>query len=162
MTAGSNQITRSSQESTLTVPAQTWLQIKNNTYDPVFCGCGLPDHLILPKGSPEGTVYDLFVMLTPGDEDAVEDTNIDVPFECQAAPVWCTHYGRKYPDAKPMGYPFDRLPFSVQSGNSSRMVRNLDEYVKEIPNMQYIPVNMHMFPININHYRLYYAGKYNN
>ena len=42
-----------------------------------FCGCGWPDHMLLPKGTPEGMRFDLFVMISNyADEDIGQ--NIDM------------------------------------------------------------------------------------
>lgn len=41
-----------------------------------FCGCGWPQHMLLPKGTPDGTEYDLFVMISDYDQDRVDSTNL--------------------------------------------------------------------------------------
>ncbi len=70
--AGSNTIQRRSIESTLTIPFQ--FTFRNEDAIPltsgeaaqnfIFCGCGWPDHLLIPKGTPDGLLCDLFVILT--------------------------------------------------------------------------------------------------
>ena len=139
MNSGKSRIVWSSKDSALTLPARTWLEIKNNTFDEDYCGCGLPHHLLLPKGTLEGKIYDLFVMLTRGEDDAVEDDSTVEP-ACLSKPIWCVNYPKKYEDAKPMGYPFDRQPYSVKDGNSTRKVKDLEEYITGIPNMHVIQV----------------------
>jgi hypothetical protein len=36
-----------------------------------FCGCGWPQHMLIPKGSPEGMPCELFVMISNYDDDKV-------------------------------------------------------------------------------------------
>jgi hypothetical protein len=36
-----------------------------------FCGCGWPDHMLIPKGNAEGLPCDLFVMVSNFAEDRV-------------------------------------------------------------------------------------------
>lgn len=36
-----------------------------------FCGCGWPHHMLIPKGLPEGLVFQLFVMITNFEDDRV-------------------------------------------------------------------------------------------
>jgi tyrosinase len=138
---GRGRIVRSSKSSTVTLPAQSWLRIQNNLLDPNYCGCGLPSHLLLPKGTAQGRVYDLFVMLTSGEEDAVVDPEAERPEACQNAPVWCNNYPKLYPDGKPMGYPFDRRPYSVTEGNSTRPVADLEEFMAGVGNMRAVQVS---------------------
>lgn len=38
-----------------------------------FCGCGWPQHMLLPKGSPEGVIFDIFVMVSDYEQDRVDD-----------------------------------------------------------------------------------------
>lgn len=79
MRAGSNTITRKSENSSLTVPfEQTFrsldsidLSSANSAENFVFCGCGWPQHMLLPKGTPEGLLSDLFVMITDNQQDRV-------------------------------------------------------------------------------------------
>jgi len=68
------------------------------------CGCGWPHHLLLPRGTPDGMDFDIFVMVTNGDEDAVFEKEHN-PFEsqCRPSPIYCGIWNRKYPDARPMG-----------------------------------------------------------
>lgn len=86
--------------------------------------------MLLPKGTPGGMVFDLFMMVTNGDEDAVQQSWRGEQ-ACIAAPLYCGISNQRYPDSKPMGYPFDRLPYSTNQG----IVSNLDEYVNGIMNM---------------------------
>ncbi|GFR13155.1 hemocyanin A chain [Trichonephila clavata] len=70
-----------------------------------FCSCGWPQHLLVPKGSNKGMVFDLFVMITDGEKDKVPSSGKKV---CNDALSYCGVLGEKYPDKRAMGYPFDR------------------------------------------------------
>jgi hypothetical protein len=72
-------------------------------------------------------------MITPLAEDKVEDNNQiynQIYNQCQNAPIWCPNHETKYPDPKPMGYPFDRMPYTLDENDT------LEDYVKRIPNMK--------------------------
>jgi len=96
--------------------------------------------MLLPKGTPGGMAFDLFMMVTNAAEDAVRQTSTTQQ-SCIAAPLYCGISNQLYPDAKPMGYPFDRLPYSV----SQRVVPNLDEYIRGITNMATTQVRTERF-----------------
>lgn len=82
---GQNNIRRRSTESTVTIPFERSFRRIGAKYTPTdsaaladfqICGCGWPQHMLLPKGSTEGTEYDLFVMITNYDDDTVnQDPN---------------------------------------------------------------------------------------
>ncbi|MUZ65041.1 hypothetical protein [Agrobacterium vitis] len=65
------------------------------------CTCGWPYGLLLPKGSAAGKSFTLFAMITDNLADRVGS-----PKKCGSM-SFCG-VGDKYPDARPMGYPFDR------------------------------------------------------
>lgn len=80
MTPGVNNITRRSEDSSVTIPYQrTFRNIGANPTEAAarsrfeFCGCGWPQHMLLPKGSPEGAIYDVFVMVSDYENDRVDD-----------------------------------------------------------------------------------------
>lgn len=84
MTPGRNTIRRRSDESSVTIPFERSLRRVGPNAQPTdaaalasfqFCGCGWPDHLLLPKGKPEGMTFDLFVMISDYANDAVQQTN---------------------------------------------------------------------------------------
>lgn len=72
MDPGRNEIIRQSTESSVTIPFErTFRNLDLNR--PVggdelaqfnFCGCGWPQHMLIPKGSPEGFACTLFVMIS--------------------------------------------------------------------------------------------------
>lgn len=80
MNAGENTITRSSTDSSVTIPfEQTFRDLSPQGSDPRrtslaefnFCGCGWPQHMLVPKGTEAGAAYQLFVMLSNYDLDSV-------------------------------------------------------------------------------------------
>jgi len=96
-------------------------------------------------------MFDLFVMATNAEDDAVPFMPNPMPggkqrpASCVPAPVYCGVPGQLYPDSKPMGYPFDRLPYSVHDaendGNGGvrysetpRMVNTIQEYTNGLSN----------------------------
>lgn len=113
---GQNTVRRRSTESTITIPYETTFRNLDDNRPAAgtdaeaqfnFCGCGWPHHLLVPKGTPEGLTMQLFVMVTNYDDDRVDQ---DLIGTCNDAASYCGIRDRMYPDKKPMGYPFDRLP----------------------------------------------------
>jgi len=94
-----------------------------------YCGCGWPEHLYLPKGTLQGMEFDLFAMITSFDQDQVLDTFADLRIQepCHSPHLFCGVPYRRYPDARPMGYPFDRVAYTWAS---------LEEYVAPVSNMK--------------------------
>ncbi len=83
-----------------------------------YCDCGWAYHLLLPRGRENGMSFKLFVMLTDWSLDFVgEEKKCGSMSFCGAKD--------KYPDERPMGYPFDR-PFKNLS---------IAETVRAQPNM---------------------------
>ncbi|CRK98947.1 CLUMA_CG012103, isoform A [Clunio marinus] len=128
---GQNTINRRSTESAVTIPyEQTFRNLDINRpavgsqreaeYN--ICGCGWPNHMLIPKGLPNGMLFDLFVMISNYEEDQV---NQDLVGQCTDAAPYCGIRDRQYPDRKAMGYPFDRV---ARSG-----VNNLNNFLT--PNM---------------------------
>ena len=73
-------------------------------YRRIYCECGWPYSLLLPRGTRAGMRFKLMVMVTDWERDRVgRDT-------CCGSLSYCGALDR-YPDSRPMGYPFDR-PFS--------------------------------------------------
>ena len=75
----SNSIQRRSTDSSLTIPFErTFRELQANRpaggaalEDFNFCGCGWPQHMLIPKGTPEGMPCELFVMISNIDDDKV-------------------------------------------------------------------------------------------
>jgi tyrosinase len=110
---GQNVLKRESIQSTVTIPFER--TFRNLDQRPAsgtgetsfnFCGCGWPAHMLVPKGSTQGIQGELFVMISNYEEDRV---NQELTGTCNDAASFCGIRDRKYPDTKPMGYPFDRL-----------------------------------------------------
>ena len=71
-----------------------------------FCGCGWPQHMLIPKGTGDGLRCQLFVMVSNYEQDRVDQ---DLVGTCNDAASYCGVRDRLYPDQRAMGYPFDRL-----------------------------------------------------
>ena len=69
--------------------------------------CGWPAHLLVPRGTSGGSSFSLFVMLSkllPGDAALSADPQA----VANSAFVHCGLAGKRVPDSRPMGFPFDR------------------------------------------------------
>ena len=66
-----------------------------------YCDCGWPYHLLLPKGKDSGMAFALLVIATDGSKDLVPSAG-----KCGSLSFCGTK--DRYPDERPMGYPFDR------------------------------------------------------
>ncbi|GLV34925.1 Prophenoloxidase 2 [Carabus blaptoides fortunei] len=112
---GQNTIVRRSTESSLTIPFnRTFRDLDTNRPTDAdalaefnFCGCGWPQHMLIPKGSPDGFRCELFVMISNYEDDKIEQT---LSGQCNDAYSFCGLKDRLYPDRRPMGFPFDRMP----------------------------------------------------
>uniref|UniRef100_A0A1I8NVC5 tyrosinase n=1 Tax=Stomoxys calcitrans TaxID=35570 RepID=A0A1I8NVC5_STOCA len=113
---GQNTIRRRSTESSVTIPFErTFRNLKERPAENTpeeseynFCGCGWPQHMLIPKGLPgDGLRCQLFVMVSNYEDDRVDQ---DLVGSCSDASSYCGVRDRKYPDRRPMGFPFDRLP----------------------------------------------------
>jgi tyrosinase len=113
---GVNTLRRRDAESTVTIPFErTFRNYDANApaagtaalQEFNFCGCGWPEHMLIPKGLPEGLDCELFVMVSNYEEDRVDQSLDGI---CNDAASYCGVRDRLYPDRKAMGYPFDRLP----------------------------------------------------
>ncbi|XP_045478278.1 phenoloxidase 1-like isoform X2 [Harmonia axyridis] len=112
---GQNTINRASTQSSVTIPFERTFRDLDTSRPQGgeqlaqfnFCGCGWPQHMLIPKGTPEGMPCQLFVMISNYNNDSI-DQNIEGP--CNDAFVFCGIKDRLYPDRRSMGYPFDREP----------------------------------------------------
>lgn len=67
-----------------------------------------PQHLLVPRGQAAGgQEFQLFVMVSDYELDKIDQ---DLVGTCNQAAAFCGIRDRKYPDRRPMGYPFDRVP----------------------------------------------------
>ena len=69
-----------------------------------YCECGWPYSLLVPRGTPDGMPFKLAVFATDTGRDTVPNED-----RCGST-SFCGVRTRRYPDTRPMGYPFD-LPF---------------------------------------------------
>ncbi|XP_067015429.2 phenoloxidase 1 [Anabrus simplex] len=133
---GDTEIHRQSTESSITIPfEQTFRRLPRNSEQNAefnFCGCGWPQHMLIPKGWPEGMPCQLFVMISNYKDDKV-DQKLDEK-TCSDASSFCGLRDKKYPDRRPMGYPFDRSP---RAG-----VVTLQDFMNGLPNMWVIDVTI--------------------
>ncbi|XP_053966734.1 phenoloxidase 2 [Anastrepha ludens] len=113
---GVNRINQPYDNSSVTIPYERSFRRIGNAHLPEdprklaefrFCGCGWPAHMLLPKGKPEGMQFELFVMISNYDDDAVLQKN-NAPDVCGDAASFCGLKDKFYPDKRAMGYPFDR------------------------------------------------------
>ncbi|KAL0818173.1 hypothetical protein ABMA28_008687 [Loxostege sticticalis] len=133
LTPGRNEIIRQSTESSVTIPfEQTFRDLSRQGTDPGnpdnlefnYCGCGWPQHMLVPKGNEAGAKYVLFVMLSNYERDRVEQANVHRELSCKEASSFCGLRDRLYPDARAMGFPFDR---------PSNTANNIEDFIQ--PNM---------------------------
>ncbi|XP_053962923.1 phenoloxidase 2-like [Anastrepha ludens] len=138
LSPGQNTVRRRSSESSVTIPfEQTFRNVDKNRLgedspDELefnFCGCGWPDHMLIPKGLPEGLCCELFVMVSNYDHDRIRQSWWIL---CKDEPSYCGLRDSLYPDRRAMGYPFDRL---ARSG-----AENLAQFLT--PNMKVVDVEV--------------------
>ncbi|XP_021955351.1 phenoloxidase 2 [Folsomia candida] len=155
LSPGVNGITRRSSESSVTIPwEQTFRDLERSVQTPAaneqtFCGCGWPEHMVIPRGTATGQLYDVVVFITDGNEDRVEQPATSQPARsnnCRDAVSYCGVLDQRYPDRKPMGYPFDRNPYTTVNSNNPNgpqiPVPNLETYVSRVPNMRALQVRV--------------------
>ncbi|XP_037942089.1 phenoloxidase 2-like [Teleopsis dalmanni] len=113
---GQNTIRRRSTESSVTIPFERTFRNLDGSRPAAgspeelefnFCGCGWPQHMLIPKGLPEGMPCEIFVMVSNYEDDRVDQELVG---SCSDAASYCGVRDRRYPDRRSMGYPFDRLP----------------------------------------------------
>uniref|UniRef100_A0A182IMY0 Tyrosinase copper-binding domain-containing protein n=1 Tax=Anopheles atroparvus TaxID=41427 RepID=A0A182IMY0_ANOAO len=129
---GENRIVRRSDESSVTIPYERTFRRVDASNLPGserfrFCNCGWPDHMLLPKGRPEGQQFDLFVMVSDYASDTVLPTGFNENESCNDSHSYCGLRDQLYPDRRAMGFPFDRVP----TADDHLMV----DFVSRFPNM---------------------------
>jgi hypothetical protein len=129
--SGDNTILRKSSESSVSIPDRTSTRLLRKqvkealegttpmTVDKDYRHCGQPDRMLLPKGRVNGMPYTLVVMITNWDTDKVTDLPHD--YEYGGSLSYCGTTTSKYPDSKPMGFPFDRRIPDIKSFTVSNM-----------------------------------------
>ncbi|OXA57670.1 Hemocyanin A chain, partial [Folsomia candida] len=110
----------------------------------------------ITRRSSESSLYDVVVFITDGNEDRVELPATSQPARsnnCRHknnyswdAVNYCGVLDQRYPDRKPMGYPFDRNPYTTVNSNNPNgpqiPVPNLETYVSRVPNMRALQVRV--------------------
>lgn len=133
LNSGQNTITRQSSQSSVTIPfEQTFRDLSAQGSSPNrpdlatfnFCGCGWPQHMLVPKGSEGGDAYQLFVMFSNYELDRVDQPN-GRQLSCDEASSFCGLKDQLFPDKRAMGFPFDR---------PSRNVDSIEQFI--LPNMR--------------------------
>jgi hypothetical protein len=82
-----------------------------------YCSCGWPYNLLYPRGSKGGMGFKLVLYVSDWTKDRVADD------DCCTSLSFCGAKDR-YPDARPMGYPFDRL-YTNKIEDTLRMLDNV-------------------------------------
>ncbi|XP_016984437.1 phenoloxidase 3-like [Drosophila rhopaloa] len=128
---GQNTFTRNSTDSSVTIPFErTFRNLDSNRgarnspeeQENYFCGCGWPNHMLVPMGRAEGMSFDLFVMVSNYENDRVDQPRMD---GCSDAASYCGIRDRLYPDRKAMGYPFDRVPRATATTLNQFLTSNM-------------------------------------
>lgn len=82
MKPGNNNIERKSKESAVVIPFErTFRNLEagrpssgSNLEEFNFCGCGWPEHMLVPKGTTAGMLCQLFVMISDYEGDRVSNS----------------------------------------------------------------------------------------
>lgn len=137
-----NTVRRKSVETPLTIDFPQSLRELRQERDNAmpFCGCGWPHHLLIPKGNREGLSMDIFAIITNSEEDYVEPIGTGQQ-QCRPAYIFCGLMDERYPDARPMGYPFDRKLF-ISETHGATFLENL---VRAVPNAISTHVRIKLF-----------------
>ncbi|XP_046387013.1 phenoloxidase 2-like [Ischnura elegans] len=113
-------ITRESSQSSITIPFESTFRDLESSRPSTggqaleafnYCGCGWPQHMLIPRGTPEGFPCQLFIMISDIKDDMVEGSSAGNG-ACAESASFCGIRDKKYPDRRSMGYPFDRVPRS--------------------------------------------------
>lgn len=133
---GTTAIQRRSDESSVTISydklfTNKYNREKNDSKNQ-YCGCGWPEHMLLPKGTIDGAQYYIFVMISNFDNDKIDQP--DDFRKCDDGASFCGLKNRSYPDRRSMGFPFDR-PFKIKNEKNLNKHANLSDFVSLSENM---------------------------
>merc|ERR1712002_574845 len=115
LAAGENHVTRKSSESSVTIPDIPSFQTLIHDADAAVTAgtelhneehahqCGLPNRMLLPKGTAEGMDFVLLAVVNDAAEDDWQGMEGSHGSHSQ-----CGVSGKKFPDHRPMGFPYDR------------------------------------------------------
>ncbi|CAG7836276.1 unnamed protein product [Allacma fusca] len=163
---GRHEIIQKSADSSVTIP---WEQSFKTLEDQIkatkqedkntdtVCGCGWPQHMLLPRGLPEGMFFDLFVIVTNADEDTPKkggetnspEVNPTTRVTCKESLSFCGVKNEDYPDTKPMGFPFDRNPLNNKGANMDSPPDTLKDYILPDSNMKVVEVQINHQPFTV-------------
>ncbi|XP_065204196.1 phenoloxidase 2-like [Planococcus citri] len=122
-----------------------------------YCGCGWPHHLLVGKGTTgKGMLCDLFVMITNYDDDRVDESPLHQKCCDKSSLSYCGVRNKKYPDRKPMGFPFDRDISNVYATINDFMTEKQEDFEKQNKNdaSKKLPPrlsNMIVVPLRVRH-----------
>uniref|UniRef100_A0A2P2HVZ7 Hemocyanin subunit 1 n=1 Tax=Hirondellea gigas TaxID=1518452 RepID=A0A2P2HVZ7_9CRUS len=117
LNAGDNHIKRKSSQSSVTSPdIPSFSKLIHDADAAVASGsdlhleefersCGIPNRMLLPKGTTQGMEFALVVAVTDASEDSQHDSLEATEAHAHAQ---CGVIGETYPDHQPMGFPLDR------------------------------------------------------
>ncbi|XP_065204199.1 phenoloxidase 1-like [Planococcus citri] len=129
-----------------------WIKAQNG-----YCGCGWPHHMLIGKGVPgKGLECDLFVMITNYEDDRVDESPLHQECCDKSSLSYCGVRNKKYPDKKPMGFPFDRTIPNLHATINDFMTDKQEDFErqkKEDPGMEMPPrlSNMIVVPVRVKH-----------
>ncbi|KAL1138656.1 hypothetical protein AAG570_008718 [Ranatra chinensis] len=129
---GNRTLLRRSNESSVTIPLERTFSSMGKTGSQQYCSCGWPHNLLVPKGSLQGIEAQLFVMISDYETDRVNQGDVSQN-GCADSPAYCGVRDARYPDKKPMGFPFDRP--------GPRGVRFISHFL--LPNMALTPIKIY-------------------
>jgi tyrosinase len=84
---------------------------------------GWPNHLLIPKGSTTGVVFELFCMISNYEDDEVQQ---ELTGQCNKAASYCGVRDGFYPDHRAMGFPFDRMARREASDLATFLTSNMN------------------------------------
>ncbi|CAL4065977.1 unnamed protein product, partial [Meganyctiphanes norvegica] len=92
------------------------------------CQCGLPQHLLIPKGRPEGMPFQIFVYVTAFENQKGPRESNSVCNDVECSELCAREYGDclGYPKDEAMGFPFDR-PLHKLAGRHINAIHDLDD-----------------------------------
>nr|SMH67860.1 HcB [Scolopendra dehaani] len=105
LTPGKNVVIRKSSESSVTQKHEKIYANPKERQQNDHCNCGWPDNLLVPRGSYEGTEFQVFVVVTNYEEDYVPS---DESCHCGDGRSYCGILFGNHPDRRPYGYPFEK------------------------------------------------------
>ena len=97
-----------SEPMTLAETKDEFIDTGNQANESMWCECGLPYRLLLPRGTPAGMPFRFLVLLSDAQQDGTADALENA--ECGSV-LYCGRENKTWPDNQEMGFPFHR-PFS--------------------------------------------------